>query len=98
MTPPPPPTQKKDTPVITYIFTHHNALTATDDTSVQQHYTVSLNAHPVKIELRIVRRRAEKKNTINKYATYLKVGIFFCRPKQITNWNNIIQQAGIYVM
>jgi hypothetical protein len=60
--PPPPPPQKKNvTPVTTHIFTHHTALTATDDTTVQQHYTVSLTAHPVKIELRMVRRRAEKK-------------------------------------
>ena len=38
-----------------------------------------------------------KENTINKYATYLKGGIFFCRPKWITNWNNMILQPGIYV-
>ena len=31
-------------------------------------------------------------------ATYLKGGIFFCRPKWITNWNNMILQAGTYVM
>jgi hypothetical protein len=56
-----PPPKKIVTPVITHIFTCHTALTATSDTTVQQYYTVSLIVHSVKMELRIVRRRAEKK-------------------------------------
>jgi hypothetical protein len=58
-----PSSQKKKivTPVITHTFTCHTALAATDVRTVQQYYTVSLIAHSVKIELRKVRRRAEKK-------------------------------------
>ena len=80
MTSPPPPPKKKMPLLLLHIFTCHTALTATDDTTVQQHHTVSLIAHPVKTELRIVRKRAEKKTQSIKMPLTSKVGSSFVGP------------------
>jgi len=55
-------------------------LTATDDTTVQQQYTVSLIAHPVKTELRIVRKRTEKKTQSINMPLTSKLGSSFVGP------------------
>jgi len=34
----------------------------------------------------------------NTHASYLKVRIFFCWSKWVINWNNVILQAGIYIL
>jgi len=55
-------------------------MAATDIRTVQQYYTVSLIAHSVKIELRIVRRRAEKKTQSINMPLTSKVGSSFVGP------------------
>jgi hypothetical protein len=55
------PLPKKDTLIIKHIFLCHTAFIPTDDTTVEQHYTISLITNASKIELRIHRGRAEKK-------------------------------------
>ena len=55
-------------------------MAATDIRTVQQYYTVSLIAHSVKIELRIVRRRAEKKTQSINMPLTSRVGSSFVGP------------------